>query len=123
MNASKYILLYLIPLFLYAGAIAYSSTISDFPTIRGAVSQEPVPKGAWTGDEIEHIFAYALLAFLFYRVIAETKYQHLGVTATILFCAVFGLWNEIVQASVVERSFSMMDMVWNILGSLFVKLL
>ncbi len=123
MQTSKYILLYLIPLFLYAGAIAYSSTISDFPTIRGVVTQEPVPEGAWTGDEIEHILAYAFLAFLFYRAVKETNYQHVGIAATILFCASFGLWNEFLQSSIAERSFSMADMFWNLVGSLFVKLL
>jgi len=101
----------------------YSSTISDVPTIRGIVTEEPVPKGAWTGDEVEHILAYALLAFLFYRAIKETKYQHVGVTVTLVFCAVFGLWNEFLQISTAERSFSMMDVFWNIVGSLFVKLL
>ena len=123
METKRYILLYLIPLFLYAGAIAYSSTISDFPTIRGVMTDEPVPEGAWTGDEIEHILAYAFLAFLFFRAIKETKYQHFGITATIIFCAGFGLWNELIQSSIAERSFSMVDMFWNILGSLFVKLL
>ncbi len=123
MEAKRYILLYLIPLFLYAGAIAYSSTISDFPTIRGVVTDEPVPEGAWTGDEIEHILAYALLAFLFFRAIKETKYRHLGIAATIIFCISFGFWNELQQSFIAERSFSMMDMVWNMLGSLFVKLL
>lgn len=123
METKKYILFYLIPLFLYAGAIAYSSTISDFPTIRGVVTQEPVSEGAWTGDEIEHMLAYALLAFLFYRAMRETKYQHVGVAATLLFCATFGLWNEFIQSSIAERSFSMMDMLWNIAGSLVVKVL
>ena len=123
MESKRYILFYLIPLFLYAGAIAYSSTISDFPTIRGVVTQEPVPEGAWTGDEIEHILAYAFLAFLFFRAIKETKYHHLGITATIIFCISFGFWNELQQSFIAERSFSMMDMFWNMLGSLFVKLL
>ncbi len=123
METKRYILLYLIPLFIYAGAIAYSSTISDFPTIRGVVTEEPVPEGAWTGDEIEHILAYAFLAFLFYRTIKETRFQHVGVSATILFCVIFGLWNELQQSFVIDRSFSIIDMFWNIIGSLFVKLL
>lgn len=123
METKKYILFYLIPLFLYAGAIAYSSTISDFPTIRGVVTEEPVPEGAWTGDEVEHILAYAFLAFLFYRAIKETKYQHVGITAAIVFCAAFGFWNELQQSFIADRSFSMMDMFWNFLGSLVVKVL
>lgn len=123
METKRYIFLCLIPLFLYAGAIAYSSTISDFPTIRGVVTQEPVPEGAWTGDELEHIFAYALLAFLFYRAVKETKYATASVAATILFCAAFGFWNELQQSFITDRSFSMMDMFWNLLGSLFVKVL
>ncbi|MEK6867983.1 MAG: VanZ family protein [Nanoarchaeota archaeon] len=123
MDNKKYILLYLLPLFLYAGAIVYSSTISDLPTIRGVVTSEPVPKGAWTGDELEHIAVYALLAFLFFRAIMQTKYQHVGVATTIIFCIVFGLFNEFQQAAVPERTFSMKDILWNFIGSLFVKLL
>ena len=101
----------------------YSSTISDLPTIRGIVTNEPVPKGAWTGDEIEHIAVYALLAFLFYRAFIQTKYQHIGVAATIMFCIIFGFFNEFQQAAVPERTFSMMDVLWNFVGSLIVKLL
>ncbi len=123
MDNKKYILFYLLPLFLYAGAIVYSSTISDVPTIRGIVAEEQVPKDAWTGDEIEHVLAYALLAFLFFRAIMQTKYQHVGVAVTIIFCIGFGLFNEVQQAAVPERSFSMMDVLWNFVGSLIVKLL
>lgn len=101
----------------------YSSTISDLPTIRGIVTSEPVPKGAWTGDEIEHIVVYALLAFLFYRAFMRTKYSNVGVAVTIIFCIGFGLFNEFQQAAVPERSFSMMDVLWNFVGSLFVKFL
>lgn len=123
MDNKKYILFYLLPLFLYAGAIVYSSSISDVPTIRGVVTGEPVPKGAWTGDEIEHVLAYALLAFLFFRAIMQTKYQHVGVAVTIAFCIVFGFWNELQQSFIPERSFSLIDMLWNFIGSLFVKFL
>ena len=123
METKKYVLFYLIPLFLYAGAIAYSSTISDLPTIRGVVTSEPVPEGAWTGDELEHIAVYALLAFLFFRAVSHTKFHTVGVAATIMFCIVFGLFNEFQQGAVPGRSFSMMDVLWNFVGSLIVKLL
>lgn len=123
METKKYVLFYLVPLFLYAMLIAYSSTISDLPTIRGIVTQEPVPKDAWTGDEIEHILSYALLAFLFYRAVMQTKLTSVGVGLTLLFCIGFGLFNELQQSFVAERTFSYLDLLWNFVGSLFVKML
>ncbi|MBI5073420.1 VanZ family protein [Candidatus Woesearchaeota archaeon] len=119
----KFLLWYLLPLVLYAGAILYSSTISDFPTIRGVVSQQPVPQGAWTGDDIEHIITYALLALLFYRMIMQSSWSSFSVAATVLFCFVFGFSNEIIQSFTPERSFSVMDMFWNMAGTLILKIL
>ncbi len=121
MTPTRYILLYLLPLVLYSSFIFYTSSISDLPTIRGIMTQEPVPKGAWTGDQIEHIAVYSVLAFLFYRAVMQTRYKNVGVIATIFFCVAFGLLDEVHQAFVPGRTFSLLDLFWNFIGSLFVR--
>lgn len=123
MTLTKYILWYLLPLLLYSSFIFYTSSFPNLPTIRGVVTQEPVPEGAWTGDQIEHILVYSFLAFLFYRAIMQTKYHRVGVVAAILFCVVFGLIDEMHQAFVPGRTFSLLDILWNFIGSLFVRLI
>ncbi|PIN77019.1 hypothetical protein COV16_07460 [Candidatus Woesearchaeota archaeon CG10_big_fil_rev_8_21_14_0_10_34_8] len=120
MNKTKYILFYLIPLILYACFIIYLSSIPVLPTIRGVITDEPVPKGAWTGDEVEHIIEYAILAFLFYRAVIQTKYKNIGIVGTIVFCVLFGISDEIHQNFVLERTSSILDLSWDFVGSLII---
>ena len=99
----------------------YLSSLSDMPTIRGIVTQESVPKGAWTGDDIEHIIEYSILAFLFYRAFVQTKYQKSAVVATVLFCVAFGLFDELHQFFVPLRTLSLRDLFWDLVGGSTVR--
>lgn len=122
MNTTKYALLYILPLLLYASFIIYLSSISNIPTIRGIITQEPVPKGLWTGDEIEHIIEYSILSLLFYRSLKPTKYYNQAVTATIIFAVIFGLFDEIHQHFVPLRTFSILDLLWDFIGGLTIRI-
>ncbi len=118
----KYFLIYLLPLILYASFIIYLSSISNIPTIRGLITQEPVPKGSWTGDEITHIIEYSILSLLFYRAIKPTQYQHQAFIITIIFSLIFGLFDEIHQHFVPLRTFSTLDLIWDFLGGLTTRI-
>ena len=118
----KFLLLYVLPLVLYAGFIIVLSSIPDVPTIRGIVSKEPVAPGSWTGDDIEHIFEYGILAFLFYRMMMQTKYQTHAVFATIIFCVLFGMTDELHQMFVLTRTPSFKDLFFDFVGGLTINL-
>ncbi len=113
---------YLVPLVLYAGFIIALSSVSNVPTIRGIISQEPVPKDAWTGDDIEHVVEYGFLAFLFYRMILQTKYNQYGIVATVLFCVLFGVSDEFHQMFVFTRTPSFKDLFFDFVGGLSVQI-
>lgn len=122
MNNLRYSLLYLLPLLLYASLIIYLSSLSNIPTIRGIITQEPVPKGSWTGDEIEHIIEYSILSLLFYRSLKPTKYHNQAFTATIIFAIIFGLFDEIHQHFIPLRTFSILDLLWDFIGGLTIRI-
>lgn len=119
---NKFILWYVVPLVLYAGFIIMLSSLQDVPTIRGIISQEPVPAGSWTGDDIEHVLEYGFLAFLFYRMILQTKYQQYGILATVLFCVAFGLSDEFHQMFVFTRTPSFKDLFFDFVGGFSVRI-
>lgn len=122
MKIIVYILFYILPLVLYSGFIIYLSSLSDIPTIRSAFTKEPISKDAWTGDELEHIFEYGLLAFLFNRSILPTRFKNKAFLLTIIFIVLFGLFDEIHQYFVPKRSFSIIDLVWDFIGGLTTRI-
>lgn len=120
-NIKKYVFWYILPLVLWMAFIIYFSSIQELPTIRGIISNEPVPKGAWTGDEIEHVIEYAILAFLFFRAFIYTRYQKYAIIATVFFCVIFGIFDELHQSFVPLRTLSIRDLFWDIIGSSTVR--
>lgn len=118
----KFLLYYVLPLVFYASFIIALSSISNVPTIRGVLTQEPVPKDAWTGDDIEHVIEYGFLAFLFYRMIMQTKYQKHGIIVTVLFCLAFGVSDEFHQMFVLTRTPSFKDLFFDFVGSLTIRI-
>lgn len=109
----RYFIFYLLPVILYASFIISLSSISNIPTIRGVITHQPVPKGAWTGDEIEHIIEYSILAFLFYRALQPTKFKDRAHLATIIFIVIFGFLDEVHQYFVPLRTFSILDFFYD----------
>lgn len=124
MRKTTYIWWYLLPIIFYASAILYTSSISDLPTIRGIVTREPVQQGAWTGDEIEHIFVYAIFSFLVYRAVQQTSYQHSSKASFIItfcFLALFGILDELHQSTVPLRTMSMVDFFYDCIGAATIR--
>lgn len=116
----KFFVWYFLPLLLYASFIFYISSYSEVPTIRGIFSSQPVPKGAWTGDEIEHIIEYGVFAFLALRMFRKTIYKNQAVYLAILIAVFYGATDEIHQIFVPERSASLRDLFFDSLGALLV---
>lgn len=118
MDNKRFFLWYLLPVILFCSFIIFLSSLHNVPTIRGVVSTEPVSPGSWTGDEVEHLILYGILAFLVYRVIIHTKYAQHAFLATIFFCVLFGIFDELHQSFVPTRTMSVRDIVWNFIASL-----
>lgn len=117
---TKFLLLYLLPLVVYAIAIFQISTISEVPTIRGILTQEKLPKDVWTGDDIEHIVEYGIFAFLSLRMFKQTKFRVYAHQFAILLTILYGATDELHQFFVPERSASIRDLFFDALASLMV---
>ncbi len=121
MNSNaKFLLWYVLPLVIYAIAIFQISTISEVPTIRGILTQEKLPKGVWTGDDIEHIVEYGIFAFLSLRMFKQTKFKNGAHAFAILLTVLYGATDEIHQLFVPERTASIKDLFFDTLASLIV---
>ncbi len=118
MNNKKFFVLYVLPVILFCSFIIYLSSMQNIPTLRGVVSTKPVEPGSWTGDDIEHLVLYGILAFLFYRAFVQSQYAKHAFLATVLFCVVFGFFDELHQSFVPTRTMSLRDILWNFIASL-----
>ena len=117
---TKFLLWYVLPLILYAIFIFQISTISEVPTIRGILTQEKLPKGVWTGDDIEHIVEYGIFAFLSLRMFKQTKLKFRAHQFAILLTILYGATDELHQLFVPERTASIKDLFFDALASLIV---
>lgn len=109
----KHQLLYWLPVYLYAGAIFYLSSVSVLP--------EPEQQfGITISDAVKHIVEYLILSFLLFRAFTnsnspsiKTRAYLLAITLSIL----YGITDELHQFFVPERVCSGLDVFFNGIGS------
>ena len=116
----EFFIIYVFPLILYASFIFFVSSYSEVLTIRGIFTSQPVPKGAWTGDEIEHIVEYGIFAFLALRMFNKTIYKEHAVKLAVLLAIFYGATDEIHQLFVLERTASLRDLFFDSVGALLI---
>jgi len=109
----KHQLLYWLPVYLYAGAIFYLSSVS----VLHAPEQQ---FGITISDAAKHIVEYAILSFLLFRAFTnansrsiKTKAYLLAITLSIL----YGITDELHQFFVPERVCSGLDALFDGIGS------
>lgn len=109
----KHQLLYWLPVYLYAGAIFYLSSVS----VLLAPEQQ---FGITISNVAKHIVEYAILSFLLFRAFTnsdslsiKTKAYLLAITLSIL----YGITDELHQFFVPERVCSSLDVLFDGIGS------
>ncbi|MCE5200141.1 MAG: VanZ family protein [Armatimonadota bacterium] len=105
----RYILYHWGPAVLWMGFIFFLSSQSTLPEIPGVGSID------W-GDKIEHAITYAILGVLIWRALGKRSKRRL-VVLTILMGTVYGLSDEVHQLFVPGRSFDLLDLTADALGS------
>lgn len=100
------------PLFLYSVIIFL---LSDLPNLKAPAI------GQVSFDFIFHIMEYVPMGFLFIRALNQHvrgMSLRLVVAASLVFCVVYGLIDEIHQLSIIGRSFSWTDIAMDGIGGI-----
>lgn len=109
----KHQLLYWLPVYVYAGAIFYLSSVSVLP----APEQQ---FGITVSDAIKHIIEYAVLSFLLFRAFTNSNSTSIKRKAYLLAIAIsilYGITDELHQFFVPERVCSGLDVLFDGIGS------
>lgn len=102
---------YWFPVLAYILLIFYLSSLPNYEL-------EDLSKGIGLDDSLEHFFEYSLLSILFFRLFNHYKKNNIYVKA-IAFSTIYGITDEMHQLFVPTRVFSLEDMLFNLLGSIF----
>lgn len=92
------------------GLIFFLSSRPELPDVPGLAYIE------W-GDKVQHAIAYAVLGSLIWRALSRTSPKWWQIGATVALAAVYGLSDESHQLLVPNRTFDMLDLSADVLGS------
>ena len=113
-NKTRTLLVYHLPVLLYAGGIIAVSSIRNLPS--------PQIEGL-AMDKVAHFVEYALFAFLAFRSVSHLNSSMKGVTTVLLslgFLIVFAALDEYYQQFVPGREPDALDIISDIAGALLV---
>ncbi|WP_447968023.1 VanZ family protein [Nitrospira sp. M1] len=115
---------YWLPLFVYAGAIVFISSLSmpkmHFETFAQTYLSVSVSFFTKMNDKIVHLIEYTILGLLTYRAIRFSWGRQLGPFAaflTVIVVALFGCTDEFHQWFIPLRSTEVLDLLADIVGS------
>ena len=108
----KNFLYYWLPVFLYAGLIFYFSSLSTIPSVIIKIISETL---------ILHMIEYAILNILLFRALTNSKNNKLRnntIFLSIIIATIYGVTDEFHQLFVPGRTFSILDVFVDFIGSL-----
>ena len=109
----RFFIIYVLPVIIFGSLILYFSSQPKEVIKSILIINQKYEKV----DGPEHLFLYGLFSLFVYRLFKHTQFKNKTYTLTIIFIVLFSLIDETLQFGTPTRDFSLIDIMWNIIGS------